>query len=476
MRLPDETDFRARSVFDDDLGQKHVRIEQFQRGVRVFGGDLVVHMDRGTGRVLSVTDDARRNVDVGVEPAVPGGEAVALAHRLLAPFGAYVEEPEAELVIWTSEEGAPSLAWHVHAELENDFETRHDDFIVDAATGTLLKRWDSLETAAAVATGRSEYSGTVPLDTNSITGGYELRDTTRGAGGSRTLNMNKRTSGGTIFTNTTTTWGDGLNYVTSNSTTGTNGQTAAVDAHFGMAKTWDYYKTIHGRNGIDAKGTATYSRVHYSRNYDNAFWSDSCFCMTYGDGSVFKVLTAIDVAGHEMSHGVCSRTANLTYSGESGGLNEANSDIFGTMVEFFSRGGTGGNYTIGEQLSTPSFPKPLRYMYKPSLDGRSPDCWSSTLGSLDVHYSSGVGNRFFYFLAEGSSALSGAGCNGASVSGIGRAAAEKIWYRALTVYMTSSTNYRAARTATLNAANDLYGAGSVQAAAVAAAWSAVNVN
>src|ERR1043165_8459586 len=116
--------------------------------------------------------------------------------------------------------------------------------------------------------------------------------------------------------------------------------------------------------------------------------------MTYGDGdgTTFSPLTAIDVAGHEMTHGVTSRTAGLVYSGESGGLNEATSDIHGTMVEFYSRGGsgstignTGGTWTIGEQLAT----NPLRWMYKPSKDGASADAWYSGVGNLDVHYSRG---------------------------------------------------------------------------------------
>ena len=122
-------------------------------------------------------------------------------------------------------------------------------------------------------------------------------------------------------------------------------------------------------------------------------------------------------------------------------------------------------------------------MDKPSSDGASYDCWSALVGQDDVHYSSGVGNHFFYLLAEGSGAktLNGVSynsptCNGSTVTGIGRDAAAKIWYRALTVYMTSSTNYSGARTATLNAAKDLYGSGSTQYNAVAAAWSAVNVS
>jgi zinc metalloprotease ZmpA len=238
---------------------------------------------------------------------------------------------------------------------------------------------------------------------------------------------------------------------------------------------------VHGRNGIDNTGKATYSRVHYSNSYDNAFWSDSCFCMTYGDGSSFLTLTAIDVAGHEMSHGVTATSAKLAYRRESGGLNEATSDIFGTAIEFYSRGGSGGNWEIGEQLATPAYNHPLRYMYNPALDGRSANCWSKQTGSLDVHYSSGVGNHFFYLLSQGSAGSGGSQasptCNGSSVTGIGLTKAEKIWYRALTVYMTSSTTYAGARTATLNAARDLFGGtASTEYATVAAAWSAVNVN
>jgi Zn-dependent metalloprotease len=319
----------------------------------------------------------------------------------------------------------------------------------------------------------------VALDTNSNGTSFELNDLTRSnSTGNRTFNLNHATSGtGTLYTDADNGWGDGANYVEGSSTTAANGQTAAVDAHFGMAESWDYYEQVHGRNGIDNTGKATYSRVHYSNSYDNAFWSDTCFCMTYGDGSSFLTLTAIDVAGHEMSHGVTATSANLAYRRESGGLNEANSDIFGTAIEFYSRGGTGGNWTIGEQLATPAYNRPLRYMYNPSLDGRSADCWSKSVATLDVHYSSGVGNHFFYLLSQGSNANPASPtCNGSSISGIGLAKAEKIWFRALTVYMTSSTNYAGARTATLNAATELFGAASAERAAVAAAWSAVNVN
>ena len=240
---------------------------------------------------------------------------------------------------------------------------------------------------------------------------------------------------------------------------------------------------MHGRNGIFGNGTGSYNRVHYGKNYANAFWDGTK--MTYGDGDGvnFGPLTSLDVAGHEMSHGVTENTAGLTYSGESGGLNEATSDIFGTAVEFYAGNGNDpGDYLIGEEFDLKKH-RGFRRMDNPSSDGNSLNCWSANAGSADVHYSSGIGNHFFYLLSEGSGAKTIGGvahssttCNGSTVSGIGRAAAAKIWYRALTVYMTSSTNYKGARTATLNAARDLYGAGSTQYNTVAAAWSAVAVS
>jgi Zn-dependent metalloprotease len=258
--------------------------------------------------------------------------------------------------------------------------------------------------------------------------------------------------------------------------------TVGVDAQFGAAITWDYFLSKFGRKGIKNNGIGALSRVHYGRNYANAFWSDSCFCMTYGDGDgvTFNPLVSLDVAGHEMSHGVTAATAKLVYSGESGGLNEATSDIFGTLVEYYANNSKDlGDYLIGEKLYKSGNGKALRYMYQPNLDGRSPNCYSSNIGTLDVHYSSGVANHFFYLLAEGSSPSGGTTsptCNSSVVTGIGRDAAGAIWYRALTVYMTSGTNYAGARAATLNAARDLFSDTSPQYQTVAAAWSAVGVN
>jgi hypothetical protein len=314
----------------------------------------------------------------------------------------------------------------------------------------------------------------VTLNTTKSGSTYQLYDTTRG--GHKTYSLNRATSGtGTLMTDADDVWGDG---------TGSNTQTAGADAAYGAQETWDFYKNTFGRSGIRDDGVAAYSRVHYSSGYVNAFWDDDCFCMTYGDGSGnTHALTALDVAGHEMSHGVTSNTAGLNYSGESGGLNEATSDIFGTGVEFYSNTSADpGDYLIGEEIDINGDGSPLRYMDEPSKDGGSADSWYSGVGNLDVHYSSGPANHMFYLLSEGSGRKTVNGVtydsptsDGVAVQGIGRAAALQIWYKALTTYMTSSTNYAGARTAALNAAAALYGTNSTQYAGVGNAFAGINV-
>ncbi|HJV23933.1 MAG TPA: M4 family metallopeptidase [Holophagaceae bacterium] len=529
LGLSELHDFQMLNSSTDELGMTHARFQQTFQGVKVFGGEVITHMDRA-GVQRGMTLAHQPIAALNTTPSLTAGEALGIAHRALAPKGGYVSAPTAELLIVPETETVVvranrrtlevagereqvvryTLAYHVHTELENGTEeTAHTDFLLNAHTGAVIDRWSTLHTAGATGTGNSQFSGTVTINTNSTGTGYELRDTTRGTGGTFGNNvvtdLAHATSGnGTIYTDADNTWGDGANYVEGSSTTAANGQTAAVDAAFGIQRTWDYYGNVLGRNGIDGTGKASYLRVHYSNSYDNAFWSDSCFCMTFGDGSSFQTLTSIDVAGHEMSHGVCATTANLTYRGESGGLNEANSDIHGTMVEFYAHGGgttavpnytaitstistVGGtvpaaNYLIGEQLETSSFNHPLRWMYKPSLDGSSKDAWSTSLKRLDVHYSSGPANHFFFLLAHGSQVDAFSGniqsplANGVtSITGIGNDKAARIWFRAMVNYMTSSTVYSGARTACLSAATDLYGAGSAEYNAVNLAWKAVNV-
>jgi Zn-dependent metalloprotease len=464
--------FLARAVVVDADGTEHVRFDRTWRGLPVIGGDVVLHSRHGAFRSASLTQRGVLKLDP--HPTLSADAAIVAAGTR---FGAdFAGVPRATLVI-DARGATPRLAWQV--ALRN--EAADDTYLVDAHSGAVLDAWSNRQTAAAGGRARTLYSGDVAIGTNTVAiGGYELRDPTRG--NAYVLDGSNSRTSGQVYKDADNTWG---NFAVSDAAS------AATDAHYGAAVTWDYYKTVHGRTGIAGNGRGAYSRVHYGRNYSNAFWQDGCFCMTYGDGDGITIgpLVALDIAAHEMSHGVNANTANLIYSGESGGLNEANSDILGTMVEFFANNPADTpDYLLGEEVylantSGSATQRALRYMFDPSRDGASPNCWSASLASLDVHYSSGVANLFFYLLAEGTGTKTFSGvvhapatCNGATLAGIGRAKAQKIWYRALSVYFTSNTNYAGARAATLKAAVDLYGAGSVEANAVAASWTAVRVN
>ncbi|MFE9682339.1 M4 family metallopeptidase [Streptomyces sp. NPDC002701] len=462
----------VRDVIKNVDGTTHTRYERTYAGLPVLGGDLVVHADKSgeTQGVTRATKAAVKVSDVTPDIARSAAEKQAVSAAKAEGSTRSAADRAPRKVVWAAD-GKPALAYEtVVGGFQHDGTPQELHVVTDAETGKKLYEWEAIQTG----TGNSQYAGKVTIGTSLSGSTYQLNDTTRGA--HKTYNLNRGTSGtGTLFTDADDTWGTGA---------ASNTQTAAVDAHYGAQVTWDFYKNVLGRSGIKNNGVAAYSRVHYGNAYVNAFWSDSCFCMTYGDGSGnTKPLTSIDVAGHEMTHGVTSNTARLVYSGESGGLNEATSDIFGTAVEFYAANSSDvGDYLIGEKIDINGNGTPLRYMDKPSKDGASKDSWSSSLGSVDVHYSSGPANHFFYLLSEGSGAKTINGVsynsstsNGSTVTGIGRDKAVKIWYKALTEYMTSTTKYAGARTATLSAASALYGSTSTEYKTVAAAWSAVNV-
>ncbi|MGW2964988.1 M4 family metallopeptidase [Streptomyces sp. NPDC001220] len=464
----------VKDVVKDNDGTVHTRYERTYAGLPVLGGDLVVHTPPATlaAGTVSTTFNNKRTIKVASTTAA-FTKSAAQAKALKAAKALDAEKPAADSarkVIWAGN-GTPKLAWEtVVGGFQDDGTPSQLHVVTDATTGAELYRYQAVKSG----TGNTQYSGTVTLNTTLSGSTYQLYDTTRG--GHKTYSLNNGTSGtGTLMTDADDVWGTGA---------GSNTQTAGADAAYGAQETWDFYKNTFGRSGIKNDGVAAYSRVHYSSGYVNAFWDDSCFCMTYGDGSGnTHALTSLDVAGHEMSHGVTSNTAGLNYTGESGGLNEATSDIFGTGVEFYANNSSDvGDYLIGEKIDINGDGTPLRYMDKPSKDGGSADSWYSGVGNLDVHYSSGPANHMFYLLSEGSGTktINGVTYNsttsdGVAVAGIGRAAALQIWYKALTSYMTSSTNYAAARTAALNAATALYGASSAQYAGVANAFAGINV-
>ncbi|MFF9002493.1 M4 family metallopeptidase [Streptomyces achromogenes] len=469
--LGDQEKLVVKDVVKDADGTLHTRYERTYAGLPVLGGDLVVATDTA-GKTMEVVRATNATLKVaGLTPTVSKAAAERQAvGRAKALGGTKPAADSVRKVIWAAT-GKPVLAYEtVVGGLQEDGTPNELHVITDAATGKKLYEYQGVKNGV----GNTQYSGQVTLTTTQSGTTYNLTDGARG--GHKTYNLNRGTSGtGTLFSQSSDTWGNG---------TSSNAATAGADAHYGAALTWDFYKNTFGRTGIKNNGVGAYSRVHYGNAYVNAFWTDSCFCMTYGDGSGnTKPLTSIDVAGHEMSHGVTSATANLNYSGESGGLNEATSDIMAAGVEFYANNSTDvGDYLVGEKIDINGDGTPLRYMDKPSKDGASKDNWYSGIGGVDVHYSSGPANHFFYLLSEGSGAkvVNGVSYNsptadGLPVTGIGRDKALQIWYRALSTKWTSTTNYAGARTGTLAAAGELYGTTSAEYKAVQDAWAGVGV-
>ncbi|MFE3112965.1 M4 family metallopeptidase [Kitasatospora indigofera] len=474
---PDER-LTAKDVLLDTDGARHVRYDRTYRGLPVIGGDLVVHY--GANGKLTGSDQAHPGAlkVAGTSPKLSGSDASAAAvrhakHVKNAKTGA---SDGSTLVVYAVGK-VPVLAYR--STVTGDGEAgagSREAVIVDASSGAPLDQYELHQ--GATGTGNGVTAGQVSIETTQSGSSYTLTDAAHGGTivyDSYNSSQSNPKQNAKAFTKSTNTWGNG---------TTSSRESAAVDASYGLAKTWDYYKNTFNRSGIrnDGKGAPAY--VHVDTGLLNAFYDDDCFCMFFGDGSSQNSntpVTAIDVAGHEMSHGVTAATAALNYSGESGGLNEATSDIFGTMVEFYANNaGDPGDYYIGEKLNMSA--GSLRRMDNPASDGNSLGCWTSSASSVDVHYSSGIGNHFFYLAAEGTGAKTigglahnGTTCNSDTFSGIGRDKAAAIWYRALTTYMTSTTNYSAARTATLQAAADLYGTNSQERYLVSKAWAAVSV-
>ena len=455
----DRADFVLRSVEEDTLAT-HVRLDQQYAGLPVFGGQVVVHLD-GT-KVVEEGGDFYAVGKLDTAPSISADAATATAVGDLK-YDGQVEQTTRLLVLAYGQE-TPLLAYQVSLHIEDGTDaTAHHEYFINAHDGSTVFYYNDLDVVNANGTGKSLYSGQVSIVTDYTSNKYYLRDNSRG--GMDTIDMRNGTSGGYYFTDGNNIWG---NHSTNNA------KSAAIDAQYGAAKTWDYFLNTFNRRGIDGNGFKVRSRVHYGSKYNNAFWNGSYMTYGDGDGSTFGPLVSIDIAGHEIAHGLTSKTAGLIYSYESGALNESFSDIFGTMVEYYSYGSS-ANYLIGEDAYTPGTAgDALRSMENPAL-GNDPDHYSIRYtGSGDnggVHINSGIPNQAFYLLAQGGTNRT----SGLSVSGIGRAKASAIFYRALTVYLSSSSNFKAARTATLNSARDLYGSGSVEYNAVVSAWNAVGV-
>jgi Zn-dependent metalloprotease len=558
--------FRAFNGITDAYGSTHVRYHQTYRGVEVFNGTLLGHLDE-SGRMLSPHATLQTGIDLAPADLLAPAAIQAIVAANLPGNGQLLPLRVQALVFPTKYQDGLKFRRTADGRVDLDpvfsVATPHKqdpyrwafqvsalqvgarglactEFIVDGITGEILRKWDGVQhiDAASVGTGASQYNGAVTLNTQVLPGGsgrYTLRDTTRatqpwpdpqGRGwpefdgvGSQTLSFdpngpNGASSGCTPFTNDTDTWGNGGSFDWATDHPDQDfapiGQTAAVDAHYAIQCVWDYYDNVLGRSGgIDGQGSSAVSIVHMVDSstwgvWENAAWVPSLFVMEYGDGSVTGPLTCLDVAAHEMSHGVMSYTASLDeQGGESGGLNEGNSDIHGTMVKFYAwgagcKGGTVPDtttqapgdhntwdylWTMGPQLSADGV-TPMRWLYKPSKDGLSYDAWFQGLALDDPHFAMGPAIHAFYFLSAGASDKAGEDTYSpylpAGMTGIGNDKAIRIWYHGMATKVTDiESDYHAIREAMVASASELYpaasGADSPETAAVKNAFAAVNV-
>ncbi|HEX8844598.1 MAG TPA: M4 family metallopeptidase [Pyrinomonadaceae bacterium] len=495
-------DVKALRVFEDKdwKDRAHTHVQQTHNGVPVFGGEAIVHLDTvNEVEAEPTTDTLVPNVNIATDPTLTADYAIAAAKdKYKEKKGCddcLTDAPKADLWV-LRHEGIDYLVYRVQlSRLDGTEDTSEPVYFIDAHTGELVWSYDNLQTQAASGTGDSLYSGMQAINTYRSGSSYYMEDHSRLLGTFDNRNSAKIN----MMFGSITSFGSTYRFSDADNLWNSATQRAGVDAHYGAAKVYDYFLNVHGRNGIDGAGgprtvlsingstPLISSNVHFGKSFNNAFWTDSKNQMYYGDGDgvQFTSLVTLDICGHEMTHGITSRTAGLTYSGESGALNESLSDVFGAMVELYAEGQeTTNTWRIGEDAYTPATAgDALRYMDTPHSAGNygytandDPDHYSERYtGTGDnggVHINSGIPNHVFYLVVKGGNH---AHIAGPFVTGIGADKAAKIWYKALTTYMTSSTNFAGARTATLNAATSLYGAGSVEYNAVADAWTACGV-
>lgn len=454
---------------EDGGARVHERYDVFAKGLQVWGAQLLRH--RLNGQVYLVNGELHSAVDVDVTPTVSPEQAARMARTgLVDP--AFRLAGSAELFVFPAADGYHPAYRIAYAKFGSRIVT-----FVDAKTGGILFRFEELQTSAAIGIGTGVLGDTKKMSTDLENGTYYAIDLMRPA--QITTGDIRHAESGTIF------------YVTDSDNSWTSDGTV-VDGHTYLGWTYDYYYLVHGRKAMDDKNRALLLCVHLGKNYQNAYFDPSNKYMFFGDGNPatsYPFTTALDVVAHEYTHGITDVTSKLIYAGESGALNEAFSDIMAVSCEFFHQP-EGSGYMMAEWWQGEDVEKrfrPGRSLENPSsvlvwedYSWRYPDHYSKRFilpvdANNDwggVHLNCTIPSHWYYLLAHGGTNRT----SGIAVDGIGISKAEKIAYRTWVYYLHPSSNFKGARTASLQAAADLYGAGSAEAAAAALAWSAVGVN
>jgi len=484
FRLEDNFGLKLLRTEIDQLGFTHYRYQQTYNSIPIEGAIYIAHVKNGV--VRSLNGVIFNSLNLSPNPALSEELSLNKALEFVNAKTYMWEVPEEEELL-KFETNDPNATYYPGSELvfvpkngnfqSTDYHLAYKfdvyasqplyraSIFVDAITGEIIFENNRIQTADVTGTAVTAYSDTQTVITDAFGGSYRLREAGRGLG-IETYNMETNTNYGSAVDFT-----DGDNFWNN---VNANQDEVATDAHWGAEMTYDYLLNEHGRNSIDNAGFKLRSYVHYGNNYSNAFWNGSR--MTYGDGDgsgSYSPFTALDIAGHEIAHGLMDFTADLVYSYESGALNESFSDIWGTSVEFYGKPAS-ANWLVGEDIGAA-----LRSMSNPNAYG-DPDTYLGTnwaTGPGDnggVHTNSGVQNFWFYLLANGGS---GTNDNGDSynITGIGLTNAAAVAYRNLSVYLWANAQYADARFYAIQSAIDLFGPCTPEVIATTDAWYAVGV-
>ena len=417
-------------------GQQRIRYEQTWQGIPVWGQVLVADQAL-EGQVNQVSGTMLRKIDADLT-----GPAVALSASdaaRQARSGAKGSNEQVKLFVMQDETGQARLVYLV-SWLAASKEPSRPFVMIDAQTGSELKRWEGINHKDATGPGGNVKTGKYFYGADF--GPLQVDDNCRMTGTNvDTLNMNHGTTGGTIHQFT----------CPENTVKEINGAYSPLnDAHYFGNVVFDMYRNWYNTAPLSFK---LKMRVHYSRNYENAFWDGSQ--MTFGDGATtFYPLVSLDVAAHEVSHGFTEQNSGLVYSGQSGGINEAFSDMAGEAAEYYMKGSN--DWLVGAQIFKGN--GSLRYFEDPARDGKSIGHASDYYDGIDVHHSSGVYNRAFYLLAN--------------TSGWQTRKAFEVFVLANRLYWGPNTTFDQGACGVTRAATDL----GYSVSDVAAAFTAVGVN
>lgn len=458
---------------DAESGTTHVKLVEKHNNIPVYGSDQTVTLDKENnvkaffGQVIPNLED--KNIPAAASISAEQAETIAKAdiEKEVGKVKSY-DGVKKDLFVY-EKDGNYYLAYLVKASISKPA-PGYWHYFVDATNGNVIEKYNAVDNITGFGYGVLGARQSFEIAQDTKTGQFNLFDGKRGQG-IHTFdaeNMNEN-----LF-NLFSQW---LGY------TGEEVESkskffedkAAVDAHVNAGKVYDYYKKTFNRNSFDDKGAKLISTVHVGTAWNNAAWNGVQMMYGDGDGKTFIPLSAgLDVIGHELTHAVTEHTANLVYKNESGALNESLSDIMGVMVEKKSWDLGADIYTPGKpgdalrSLKDPaSIPNPLKpgEGYPDHYNKR----YTGTADNGGVHINSSINNKAAYLVSEGGDHY------GVKVTGVGREATEKIYYRALTKYLTANSDFKMMRQAALQSAEDLYGKNSKAVQAVTKAYDAVGV-